>query len=69
MNPPQKKTERWFRSFTAVQPGIQTTGKSFLGLRRKGPLAVKLLLKELKDKTNTNPTPAQSARIFDRNEG
>jgi len=29
------QTERWFRSFTADQPGIQTAGKSFLGLRRE----------------------------------
>ena len=40
------QTERWFRSFTADQPGIQTAGKSFLGLRRED-------FKELKDTTYT----------------
>ena len=40
------QTERWFRSFTADQPGIQTAGKSFLGPRRED-------FKELKDTTYT----------------
>ena len=60
------QTERWFRSFTADQPGIQTAGKSFLGLRREDTLA-KLLFKELKDKTYIDPKAAQSARILERN--
>ena len=40
------QTERWFRSFTADQPGIQTAGNSFLDLRRED-------FKELKDTTYT----------------
>ena len=40
------QTERWFRSFTADQPGIQTAAKSFLDLRRED-------FKELKDTTYT----------------
>ena len=60
------QTERWFRSFTADQPGIQTAGKSFLGLRREDTLA-KLLFKELKNKTYSDPKTVQSARILERN--
>ena len=60
-------TERWFRSFTADQPRIQTAGKSFLGLRCEDTLAIKLLFKEFKDETYTDPKPAQSARILERN--
>ena len=60
------QTERWFRSFTADQPGIQTAGKSFLGLRREDTL-FKLLFKELKDKTYSDPKTVQSARILERN--
>ena len=60
------QTERWFRSFTANQPGIQTSGKSFLGLRREDTL-FKLLFKELKDKTYSDPKTVQSARILERN--
>ena len=44
------QTKRWFKSFTADQPGIQN--------RREDTLA-KLLLKELKDKTYTDPKPVQ----------
>ena len=52
------QTKRWFKSFTADQPGIQN--------RREDTLA-KLLLKELKDKTYTDPKPVQSARTLERN--
>ena len=55
-----------FRSFTADQPGIQTAGKSFSGLRREDTLA-KLLFKELKDKIYSDPKTVQSARILERN--
>ena len=61
------QTEQWCRNFTAEQPGIQTPGKSFLGLRREDTLTIKLLFKELKDKTCTDPKPAQLARILERN--
>ena len=68
MNPPQttKLNDGLVRSFKADQPGIQTAGKSFLGLRWEDTL-VKLLFKELKDKTYTDPQPSQSARILERN--
>ena len=61
------QTEQWCRNFTAEQPGIQTPGKSFLDLRREDTLAIKLLFKELKDKTYIDPKPAQLARILERN--
>ena len=66
MNPQQttKLNDGLFRSFKADQPGIQTAGKSFLGLRWEDTL-VKLLFKELKDKTYTDPS--QSTRILERN--
>ena len=68
MNPQQKTklNDGLFRSFKADQPGIQTAGKSFLGLRWEYTL-VKLLFKELKDKTYTDSKPAQSARFLERN--
>ena len=68
MNPQQttKLNDSLVRSFKADQPGIQTAGKSFLGLRWEYTL-VKLLFKELKDKTYTDPQPSQSTRIPERN--
>ena len=52
------QTKQCFKSFTADQPGIQN--------RREDTLA-KLLLKELKDKTYTDPKLVQSARTLERN--
>ena len=43
------QTAQWYRSFTADQPGIQSAGKSFLGLKRRDSFA-KLLFKELKER-------------------
>ena len=43
------QTEQWYRSFTADQPGIQSAGKSFLGLKRRDSFA-KLLFKQLKER-------------------
>ena len=72
----KKFTQSSFSIFVMEEPccfvfekrgkNILQDGKSFSGLRREDTLA-KLLFKELKDKTYSDPKTVQSARILERN--